>query len=359
MKQTYESLYGGLITIEAVDLSADDAKVEDGIDALLAFNLDGPVPPRAFFAVDQYIQRGGSFGIFQSATGLDVKVAREMMKEMGPNAPIPDARRPLDFEFGKLLTHYGIKIRQDIVFDRENALATGTVETPAGRARVSHPANFTMTDIDRTVPFTQNIYAIAMPGPSSIHLRDVVLDKARAKTTVVLQSSSQSSRRPDPPATLQYQQFEEVTRDEVPGPHPVAVVVEGKLPSFYDDQPLPDGVAESDLVTDPKPARVLAVGNAEFFNPGPHVGFDNRLAGIGARFLVASIEWLAANDSLGEIRAKAQPRLVGEVATTIKRRIQYINIIFVPAVFAALGWIIFTLRRRRRDALEERFKNAS
>ncbi len=356
MQQSYQTIYGDLFKVEAVDLSAEGAKVPDSVDALVGINLDGAVPPRAFFAVDQYLQRGGSLGIFQSATGLDAKLAREMMQKLGPNAPIPDVRRPLDFEFGKLLAHYGIKMRQDVVIDRENALATGVVETQAGRAQVSHPANFTMTDLDRTVPFTQNIYAIAMPGPSSIHLRESVLDKAGAKATVVLRSSSQSVRRPDPPQTLQYQQFEEIAPNEKPGPHDIAVVVEGNLPSFYTDQPLPKGVSESDLVKDPKFARIFAVGNAEFFNPGPHVGYSPQLAEIGARFLVSSIEWLAADDSLGQIRSKAQPRLVGEVATSTKERIQYINIVFVPAVFASLGWLIFTLRRRRRDALEARSK---
>lgn len=352
MTGVFDQLYGELLKVEPVDLSAEDATVPDHIDALVAFNLDGKVPPRAFWAVDQYLQRGGSFGIYQSATALDEKVARQLMEKMGPNAPIPDARRPIDFEFGELLTHYGIQMRQDVIIDRENALATGRVETPTGPVAVSHPANFTMTDIDRSVPFTQNIYAVVMPGPSSIRIRDKVLADSGAKATVVVESSAQSVRRPEPPRTLQYQQFTEADPSEIPGPHPVAVIVEGTLPSFYSDNPLPEGVAESQLVKEPKPARILAVGNAEFFNARPAVGFNRELARIGTQFLLGSLEWLAQDDALADIRGKAQPRLVGEVPLKTKRQIQYINIVFVPAVFALLGWGIYSLRRRRRSKLE-------
>lgn len=352
MQQAFEQLYGNLLKVEPIDLSAADATVPQNIDALVAFNLDGDVPPRAFWAVDQYLQRGGSFGIYQSATALDEKVARQMMEKMGPNAPIPDARRPIDFEFGELLAHYGIQMRQDVVIDRENALATGRVETPTGPVAVSHPANFTMTDIDRSVPFTQNIYAVVMPGPASIRIRDQVLDETGAQATVVVQSSSQSVRRLEPPGTLQYQQFKDPIDGEVPGPHPIAVIVEGKLPSYYTENPLPEGVAESDLVADRRPARILAVGNAEFFNARPSIGFSRDLARIGTDFLLGSLEWLAQDDALAEIRGKAQPRLVGEVDVETRRRIQYINIVFVPAVFALVGWGVFTFRRRRRHILE-------
>ena len=46
------------------------------------------------------------------------------------------------------------------------------------------------------------------------------------------------------------------------------------------------------------------------------------------------------------------PSFVGEVSASTQRRVQFVNIIFVPACFIMLGVFMYLRRQRRRDALK-------
>lgn len=351
VEPVFQQLYGELIKVETVDLSAATT-VPDHINGLVILNADQPASDAQKFALDHFVQRGGSLGIFQSATGVDQQIAQQMMQQMGPNARIPDIRTPLNHGLDDLVRHYGIEMRKDLVLDRKNAV-TGMILTQQGLARVSYPATFLMTEIDRTLPFMRSISAIAMPAPASLLVTAAARESEEYEAVELIQTSETAVRRPSPPNSLNYQDLVDVKETEEPGPFTVAAALQGKLPSYYESNPLPEGVSESDMVAEVSDrSRVLVVANADFLQPNPQIGFNQQYAGLGGQFFINSLEWLVQDNALTEIRGKSMPRLVGEVPKEQQRRIQYFNILFVPLFFAVFGWTVMQLRKRRKNQLE-------
>ncbi len=348
----FTQLYGDLIEASTVDLSAADAAVPEDVDALVILNASEPFTPRAKFAIDQFVQRGGSVGWFQSATLPDEQIMRQLMQQMGPSAQMPDIRKPANIALDDLFATYGLQYEGDMVLDRENALALGFVSTPQGFARVSHPATFLMSEIDQSLPFTRNVPALAIPAPSSITVRPEVAESEAIEAFKIVQTAASAVRRPAAPSSMGYQEFVEPQPDEQPGPFVVAAAVQGDVPSYFADNPLPEGVTEDQLETGSAASRILVVGSGEFFQPRPNLGFNEQLAGMGGQFLISSIEWLVQDNALTQIRGKSMPRLIGEVPQDLQRNIQFINIGLVPLFFATIGWVVMMRRRRRRETFE-------
>lgn len=349
LEPMFADIYGGLIEISAVDLSKPSPTIDPSIDALVILNVEESVSPKALFVIDQYIQGGGSVGWYQSATGRDLEMVKQIMQKSGGRGPIPDVRKPLDTRLNAFFEKMGLRLNSDIVLDRQRALAMGFVKTEKGPARVSHPASFLLENLDRSLPFVAVAPALVLPASSSISVVESVRARKNLKIFEVAKTEATAVARPTPPQTLNYEKFVQIQPDENPGPVLVAAAISGNIASYYRDSALPEGIDENLLVKNSQKGRVLIVGSGDFFQANPQVGFNNQLAGLGGQFLLSSIEWLAQKTALSEIRGKKVPRIIGEVPKEVQRKIQFANIVAVPALFALIGIIIVNYRRRRRD----------
>ena len=352
VQPVFQQLYGDLIKVEVVDLSAAKPTIAENVGALIFLNVERPLAEVSKFVVDQFVQRGGSVGWFQSASVPDQQLQQQLAQQMGGQGNIPDIRKVADHGLTDLFSSYGLEYRADIVLDRENALALGFVMTQQGLARVSHPATYLLSDIDRSLPFTANQPALAMPGPASIVVRPEIREKDEVSVYELVKTSGASVRRTTPPTSMSYQEFVEPKEGEQPGPFVVAAAVQGDLPSHFADKPVPEGFTDEDVVKAANPSRVLVVGSGEFFQPRPDVGFSEQLAGMGGQFLLSSIEWLVQDNALTQIRGKGMPRLIGEIPRQRQRELQFANIAVVPLMFIFLGWLVRVVRMRRRETFE-------
>lgn len=362
LEQVFSQLYGSLIEATTYDLSRGEP-VPDDVHALVLLNVQGDVSEEALFAIDQFLQRGGSVGWFQSSSVVDEAMQRQLMQQLQQNpqfaGQLPTMRKRFDSNLIELFAHYGITLRADTVIDRERSLSFSLVATPQGLARVSHPGSFSITDIDMSLPFMRNFSTMALPVPSSLVIDEALRGKEGLEFHEVLRTSPGSTRQPSPPNDMSYQTFMEPAASEEPGPFVVAATVQGELPSYYSDNPLPEGRAESDLVSETEAGRVLVVGSGDFLGPQRETGFDERLAGLGAQFFLNSVEWLVQDSALSQIRGKAMPRLIGEVSREQQRSIQFANIVIVPCFFALLGIFMMGRRRRRKEALSQWMRSES
>lgn len=352
VQPVFEQLYGKLIRVETIDLSVPKPTVAENVGALVLLNIDQPVSDGAKFVIDQFVQGGGSVGWYQSASLTDQALRQQLAQQMGGQGQIPDFRKPAETNLNDLFTRYGIEYNGDVVLDRQNALALGFVMTQRGLARVSHPATYLLEDLDRSLPFTANLPGLAFPAPSSLTIRPEVVGVEGLDVYEVAKTTDVSVRRPEPPASLGYQEFLEVAPGEQPGPFVVAAALQGDVPSLFDDRPLPDGYTDADVVKTANASRVLVVGSGDFFQPRPDVGFNEQLAGMGGQFFLSSMEWLVQDNALTQIRGKNMPRLIGEIPRAEQRQLQQLNILLVPLLFLALGGMVRVYRTRRRETFK-------
>lgn len=350
IRPIFEQLYGELVEVTTVDLSTAAPQIGEDVSALIILNADEAFSDAAIFALDQFIQRGGSVGWFQSATGPDVKMQRQLMRQM-QDRRVPDVRAPLEAGLNPVFKEYGLELRDDIVVDPKNGV-TALAATRQGLAQTTQPGAFMTGELDRTLPFMGDFSVLPMPVPSTIVVQPWLEEDDDVQVHKVIQTAETALRRPTAPRTFSYESLSEQAADAEAGPWIVAAALQGPIRSYYENNPLPDGRSEADLVGENKPARVLVVGSGDFFRTLPSVGYTQELASLGGQFFVNSVEWLIQDTALTKIRTKAMPKLLGEVPKETKQSLQFVNIAAVPAVFALIGVLMMSRRRRRRESLD-------
>ncbi len=347
----FEQLFGELIAPTTVDLSSQDPTIPEDVSALVVLNPTNEFSDQAKFALDQFLQKGGSIGWYQSSTGIDQQM-RQRMQQMGARGRNPEFRKPLEPGLRDFFAEYGLDLRQDLILDRGHAI-TGMVRTQRGPAALSFPATFTTTNIDTSLPFTKDFGTLAFPAPSSLEITAAATDNDDVQTYEVVKTHESAVRRPGAQTDLSYKNLREASDDEEKGPFVLAGALQGNIPSYYDDHEPPSGVSSDEVTTDNSASgRLLVIGSGNFYQPQPSLAYNQRLASLSGQFFISSIEWLVQDSALAQIRGKSLPRMIDEVPADDKRRIQFINIACVPALFALIGVVMMYRRRRRRENLE-------
>lgn len=348
IQAAYRQLYGGLMEARGVDLSGESPTIEEEIDALVILNVDKPASDGAKFALDQFVQRGGSVGWYQSATVLDLEMLQRFAQQMGGQRP-PMFRKEADTGLVELFAAWGIEHRRDLLVDYENGM-TAAALTAYGIQEITLPATFQMDELDRRLPFMQGFSSVAFATPSSLVIDESLEQGDEVTAYRVVQTRDTATRVVEEiPSQFDYQAFEEEL-DGQRGQYTVVAALQGAIPSYYEEEALPEGKSEEDKVVEQVPGRVLVVGSGDFLQPNPDIGYDGGLVQIAQEFFFASTEWLAQDTSLTEIRSKSMPSLLPKVDLQTQRMVQFINIAMVPAVFALVGLVMYARRKRRRAA---------
>ena len=354
-KPIFERLYGNLIEPVDVDLSGEDPRISADVDAIIILEASDPPSPKAMFALDQHLQRGGSLGWFQSTTEVDLGAMQNMqqqLQQLGQMSRMPKVRAELEHGLNPLMAAYGVEHKGGLVLDRSNALAIGMVLTEQGPVQISHPATFQITQLDRTLPFLTRTPPLALPGAGHLALTPAA-KREGVKVYEAIKTSDKATLLQKPPLSYMYKSLIQPLPEEQPGQYLLGVALEGAFPSYYAEHPLPEGVKPEDRHQGAaKPGRLLVIANGAFLQPDEDLGYDQELIALGQQLLFNAIEWLAQDSSLSNIRNKTMPSFVGEVSAPMKRKVQFINIVFVPACFAAIGALMYLRRQRRRDALK-------
>ena len=349
----FKELYGELVEPISIDLSSETISIPQEVTALILLDPSERASERALFAIDQFVQRGGAVGWYQSSTAPDEVALQQLAAKLGPTDRAPDIRRVSDTGLQDLFAHYGVEHRRDTLLDRERGQSS-MVLTSKGVVQINNPGVFQVGFMDRALPFLKESPPVSLPTPSSLVLTAKAQDNRSLQVYEALRTAPSASRYASPLTARTYEALMEASGSVEQGEFLVAVALSGELPSYYEDRPLPPGVEEeARYAGERKAARVFVVGSGEFFVVNKGLGYDEQLAGIGQQLLFGSMDWLAQDNALSQIRDKRMPRLIGEVSPETKRMIQFINIVFVPSCFAMIGLVMMVRRRKRRERLGE------
>jgi gliding-associated putative ABC transporter substrate-binding component GldG len=360
LKGPFRALYGDLIEPVGVSFEEGSLEVPADVSTLILLDLSSPVSPRAKFAIDQFLQRGGAVGWYQSATATDHSMLDAIANnEQFKGRPLPDMRQPSQHELAEFFAAYGVILQKDILVDPSNSMTIQAM-TPQGPSQVSFPPVFQVNELDRSLPFLAGIPPVVFPAPSSIILTEELQKNEAIKVSKALRTSPEASRHVRFPNQRSFETYDKLGEGMDKGTHLVGVALEGVLPSYYANAPLPKGVTEDQLYQgEKKSARLFVVGSGDFYDLVPSIGFDDRLAGIGQQLLFSSFEWLAQDNALSKVRDKRLPRYIGEIDRETQKSIQFINILFVPSCFALIGSVMMFRRRKRRERLAARKRESA
>jgi hypothetical protein len=233
-----------------------------------------------------------------------------------------------------------------------------------------------MTNINRKSLLVPNVNLLAfMPAERATPLPISSLSRTAASTaavqagtltiTEVISSSDTTVKRTNAMG-LSVEDATEEKPDEVAGPFPVIVTIEGKLASSV-------GNGSTDK------ARLVIASNGDFisnvFNRNDPLADPRTLRGMppalgqsvqeyresAVNFLKNATEWLVSDADLIAIRGRGAVAYIdgSRLDGSKKFTMQAFNIVGIPLLFSLGGLVAWQLRKGRRAALAARFQKAA
>jgi ABC-2 type transport system permease protein len=305
------------------------------------------VGERAKYEIDQYLMRGGK--VFFLVDPITI-----------PEGSIQATYR--DSNLGDLLEHYGVRLTRNLVLDRYNSL----IRFQTGYTIVQTPYPFftkvIKTGFDPENPVVSQLESVTFPWACAL---EVLKDSHPGLSFTLLAQSSQHSWLQKGMYDLNpTQEFSPEPEDIKP--YPLAVLVSGKLKSFYAGKEVPK--AEEAQTEPPQEeqskdqehaktetlaecaheTQLMVIGNARFIadNYAPQSG--------NLEFFLNAVDWFTWGADLIGIRSRAiTDRPIPIFTERQKAAIKFANIMAVPILMTLFGVVRFYIRRKRKITLND------
>lgn len=368
-----------LPTYELVEVNAA-SEINANLKALLVVAPETALTDDELRNIDAYVMKGGSLGVF----GGSLKVKQEQADLTAT---------PIDTGLNRLLEKWGVKLGNSVVADAQCGQAPLRTQLGIQIPVAFPPVPIIAFDEEQAKhPATYRLDQAFLPFGPALTLTDSLKGEKDIKVTVLGRTTKNSWLISGDNIDLKPRSPREWVISDQRGPFPVAVAVEGKLPSAFRAEAVSS--AEGGAGAGPKgPERaekvvhIFVVGSSGFlrdeFLPPPERAREGELTSSVALGLNA-IDWLAQEDALIAIRAKNVEDPLIEVPATVKQaeeearaaakegdqggtsaalqkrkeavedwdamkaRYRLLNITLMPLLLIAFGLIRWQLRKQKR-----------
>ncbi|MFO0686972.1 MAG: Gldg family protein [Sandaracinus sp.] len=288
-----------LPTYHVTEVSATSA-IDEDLRALIIVDPQTELTEDELHNIDAFVMSGHGLGIFGGSMEVDLQA--------GPDL----TATPTHSGLNGLLGHWGITLGENIVADAQCGRVP--MRTPYGiQIPVLYPPApiVTFTDDEREHPVLFHLQQTPLFFASAIETTDAfrnaggsVLMRSSEENSWLLEGSSVSLRIREPAEWRS-------TMGGESGPFPLAVALDGEIPSAY-----------TEGTHAPEGTHVLVVGTStvirDEFLPQEGQMSDADLAGAMA-FALNAVDWLAQDHGLIEIRAKSIEEPALEVPQSVQQ----------------------------------------
>ncbi len=338
---TLRSALSNNYEVSTIDTSKGQQVPED-VDTLM---VAGPteLAERDKYEVDQFLMKGKNVFFLIDSIHINQQVSM----------PIPRKHKLDD-----MLTHYGIKLKPDLVVD-----ARSHSRIRMGSQFMTFITNYPLwplvvhQNMAPEQPITNRLQTVAFPWTSSI---EIMQDRIPGMKIVELLKTTEHSW------TQQEGSFN-IDPQRLPRPQPselkqhlLAAIIRGKFKSFYADKPIPppkgdQGTAPIEAEPDRQtikecinPGTILVIGDSDFIANDMLSGREGNVS-----FILNAFDWATMGGDLIGIRAKQVPsRPLKETSTGTKLLCKVLNIGLVPCLFILYGLLRFFLRQRDKKLVD-------
>ncbi|MDN3677788.1 gliding motility-associated ABC transporter substrate-binding protein GldG [Flavobacterium paronense] len=298
--------------------------------------------------LDQFVINGGKTLWLVDQVNMEMD---SLYNQSGSNLAFPS-----DLNLNDMFFKYGIRIRPDLIFDLQNtpiALASGGQGSATQYTQYPWFYSPLIYPTFKNNPIVSNLDGIKFQFTSPIEPLNNAIDK-----TILLQSS-QYSRLVGTPVEVNLKMASERPdqKDFVgTGNYPVAVLLEGKFHSVYENRVLP--FKDSTFKTSGKEGKMIVISDGDVirnqldknFQP-LELGYDKWTNNLYANkeFMMNCVNYLLDDNGLINIRSKEVnlPILDKEKVYATYTQSQVITVA-VPLVILLLFGVAFTFLRKRK-----------
>ena len=391
MQQPPGNEFQGLRDVLSADFDVDTAALDDGAapsaaDVLMVVD-PANLSDKAVFAMDQFLMRGGTLVIAAGSYRATL-------------TPQSLSATPVRSGLSDWLAHHGITIDESLVMDPQNAAFPLPVERQIGGFRfqdvqmLDYPyfVDVRADGLNQDVPFTSASRQITMAWTSPVEVDADANEDRQVSTLITSSPVSWRSTSTDIMPSMSVEGGVTYTPEGEQQANTLAVMVEGRFESFFEESPLVDdaleditaeledeasadeggeegeagaageeedadtlGTVTSVIDKSPESARLIVAGSASFLADQTvrMIGSADGTIYTGSLELMANVvDWAVEDQSLLGIRGRGHfNRTLDPISEDEQRIWEYANYVLALAGLA----LVFVISWRRRSRKERAF----
>ncbi len=373
--QNLRKLISQSYTIKDVNLKEGDMPYSP--DCLMIAGPTETFDDYALFQIDQFLMRGKSLAIFLDRF-------KEVMPPQQPGQRLQFNQGPIfvPFDTGleKMLEHYGIRVKESYIMDENCYRQRVSSQMGGGEKAIYYIPLIKKQHINHNLAFMKNIKGLIAIKISPLELETDLIEKygLRAHT---LFSSSEKSWETTGRVNLNPIFLRPPQSDEEQESRPLAYLLEGRFPSYFDGKPIPrreeaDTPSEDtdkEETTDEKLTADLSKieGEGDFLAKGkpgrifimasPEMLMDNVIEAKGrspnSMFIMNVLDYLNNREAIAVMRSKDQSfNPLNETEVGTKVFVKSFNIAGLPVLVVIFGLFVWFRRHSRKKRIEMMFQ---
>jgi ABC-type uncharacterized transport system involved in gliding motility auxiliary subunit len=369
--QAFEQLASENYTLREVTL---EEGIPEGMNCLVIAGPKEEFSEYDLYQIDQALMQGTNLAIFQDS-----------FINASQNPGQPPQYVPNQTGLNTLLTHYGLRQEQAVVYDKKCYKQQLPRERGGGEQPIYFAPLIEKHNINHQLSYLQNINGLVAFQNAPVRL-DPEQTKANGLEGSILFSSSRQSwiERKNP--SMNPMAIMPPGNDQDMQSYPLAALVTGKFPSYFADKPIPAQEAEKDE-DEPKPAdnedqpsetsqnatqqaksslqakgdkrtvsepgKILLLGSSSMISD---TILDAAGEGPNSVLIMNLIDALNGREDMAALRSKVQElnplrATSGQTKTLVKA----VNIIGLPCAVILFGLLVWAGRARRKRRIQKMF----
>ncbi len=378
--RNFRTLIDKSYSLQSIRLKEDP--IPDGIKCLIVARPTEKLSDYALYQIDQALMRGTNLAIFTDA--FEEKQPAGQQPFMANQMP---TFVPLDTGLGKLLEHYGVRIKKSFVLD-ENCFRQRRPQRQGGGEQPIYFAPIIQSEkINKELDYIKDIKGLIALKISPLEL-DQKRIEAQKITTHRLFSSSDRSWEIRDRINLTPMFLRPPASDSEMSSQPLAYLLEGSFSSYFKGKPMPEKpketsaenggqdtetadnppVKETDLAAEERakvdssgtfieqspPSKILVIASSEMITDQL---LDEGGQGINSMFIMNTIDALNDRESIAVMRSKQQAfNPLTETGAATKVLIKAANIVGLPILVVIFGCAVWFRRHGRRKRIQMQFQ---
>ncbi|MFZ4581718.1 MAG: gliding motility-associated ABC transporter substrate-binding protein GldG [Paludibacter sp.] len=332
---------------------ANDASILRPYKAIIIARPTLPFSEKDKFIIDQYIMQGGN--VLWLIDG--VRIARENLSVSGLSPAME-----LDVNISDQLFNYGVRINSNLLQDVQCAQIPVNIAPKGAKPQFeSSPwffAPLLLTSYQH--PITKNITEVRSEFASSV---DIVGENKEVRTALLL-ASSDNTHAMATPATIDLSAMPNATDKSYFNQAylPVAVLLEGKFKSNFENRLAPEGLSGiQQVLTQSMPSKQIVVADGDIIrNETNGIASDSTTLPLGfdrymnqqfgnKEFLQNALLYLADDPKWLELRSRSlKLRLLNKQIISEQKLFWQITNIALPLVILVFVGLLYQYFRRRK-----------
>jgi len=378
-------------TIKKIDLAGGD-RIGKSLNCLLIAQPTQPFTDYELYQIDQALMNGTNLAIFSDAYK---EVQQQGQQQMRMNQP---THVPMDTGLKKLLAHYGVRLRDAYVLDRNCYKQRLSQRAGGGERPIYYAPVIKNKHINKDLAFMKSIKGMVTLQNSPLEPVSERIKAQEAEACQLFASSDQSWLKKG--ETRLNPMFLQPPQDQAKfGSYPLACRLEGKFESYFKGKSLPvkkvkketdpaapeaegpirDSAAKAepdekqaqkqdqpevdlskikadrDFIKTGEPAQIAVVGTSAILK---NMLVDPEGISPNTTFVLNMIDVLNGRADIAAMRSKTQ-RLnpLEETTAATRTGVKLFNIAGLPVLVACCGLFAWWRRRVRRKRIQKMFQS--